>query len=724
MLRSLVGSEMCIRDSINAEYGESLIIIMAAKCPFAMDYMARVADKPTSLNLKVLQPTRYLDDFDYPTEFAKLDLAALKQDMIQVLTTSQEWWPADYGHYGPLMIRLAWHSAGTYRTVDGRGGANSGNMRFAPLNSWPDNGNLDKARRLLWPLKQKYGRSLSWGDLMIFAGNCAMESMGCEPFGFAGGRVDCWAPEEDVYWGPESEWMGDERHGDGGVLEEPLGADHMGLIYVNPEGPGGNPDPVAAGVRIRETFGRMAMGDEETVALIAGGHTFGKGHGAADPGVHVGPEPMRAGIEEQGLGWKNGHGSGKGGDTITSGLEGAWTANPAAWDHGFFENLFKWTWELGKGPGGAHQWYPKEAEAAGLIPDAHDPDKRHTPMMFTTDLALLHDPAYAVISKRFLENPDQFKQAYTRAWYKLTHRDMGPHPRCLGSLVPEPQIWQDPVPEGAAVSDDQAVTLKAQILAKGLPVSALVKAAWASAATYRATDHRGGTNGARVRLTPQNQWQVNDPEELAQVLGALEEVRAAAEAQVSMADLIVLGGCAAIEQAAKAGGHEIAVPFKGGRGDATDDQTDAASFEVLEPKTDGFRNFRATPHQLVDRAHLLSLTAPEMSVLLAGLRSLGANSAGSKIGVLTSRPGVLSNDFFINLLEVGTSWSQSPECEHVYEGRGQGGVEWQASSVDLVFGSNAELRAIAEYYSCADSQELFARDFVAAWAKVMDLDRC
>ena len=649
---------------------------------------------------------------------------------------------------GPLFIRMAWHSAGTYRTFDGRGGANTGNQRFAPLNSWPDNGNLDKARRLLWPVKAKYGKKLSWGDLMIFAGDCAMESMGFKPFGTAFGREDIWEPEEDIYWGPEADPYGlaDERHPGGldgeafpGNLEKPLGAVQMGLIYVNPQGPGGNPDPVLSGKHIRETFGRMAMNDEETVALIAGGHTFGKAHGAANPDDHVGPEPEGASIEEQGFGWKNSFGTGKGVDTITSGLEGAWTTDPIKWDHGYFHNLFTYDWELSKSPAGATQWTPTAADAQGTVPDAHDPDKRHAPVMFTTDLALKFDPIYAGISKKFHEDPKAFEDAFARAWYKLTHRDMGPITRCLGPLVAPVQIWQDPVPDkpAALIGADDIASLKASILGSGLSAASLVRVAWGSASTYRKTDHRGGANGARIRLAPQKDWEVNDPPALAATLEALEGVQAAfnkkGKAQVSMADLIVLGGCAGVEAAAKAAGVKVEVPFTAGRTDATDEMTDHDSFAVLEPTSDGFRNFlggralatgAAPESMLIDRAHMLSLSAPEMTVLVGGLRAIGATAGGSSLGVLTKTPGTLTNDFFVNLLSMETAWEKSDNFVHTYDGKTVGGdTVWQGSAVDLVFGSNSQLRALAEYYACDDAKQEFVDDFVAAWVKVMNLDR-
>ncbi len=700
---------------------------------------------PNQLNLKVLHQNSPLSDpmgkdFNYADEFAKVDLDELKQDIEEVMTTSQNWWPADYGHYGPLFIRMAWHSAGTYRIDDGRGGGASGTLRFAPLNSWPDNVSLDKARRLLWPVKQKYGRRLSWADLMIFTGNCALESMGFRTLGFAGGREDVWEPEEDIYWGSETTWLGDERYTGDRELENPLGAVQMGLIYVNPEGPNGTPDPVAAARDIRETFRRMAMNDEETVALIAGGHTFGKAHGAADAGEHVGAEPEGAGLEEQGLGWNNTFGTGVGGDAITSGLEGAWTTSPAEWDNNFFENLFGYEWELTKGAGGAYQWTPKDEAATGTVPDAHDPSKRHAPMMLTTDLSLKVDPIYEPISRRLHENPDEFADAFARAWYKLTHRDMGPRSRCLGSWVPaEAQLWQDPVPgvDHELIDEDDVVALKSQVLGSGLTVSQLVSTAWASAATFRGTDKRGGANGARIRLAPQKDWAVNDPAQLGDVLQTLEAIQADFNGsqsdgkRVSLADLIVLGGCAAVEEAAKQAGYEIEVPFVPGRTDAVQEQTDVESFAVLEPTADGFRNYLGNGHHrpaevlLVDRAQMLTLTAPEMTVLVGGLRVLGGNAGGSELGVFTDRQEVLTNDFFVNLLDMGTEWQASADRDGVFEGRDRstGEVRWTGSAVDLVFGSNSQLRAIAEVYACDDSQEALVRDFVAAWAKVMNLDR-
>jgi catalase-peroxidase len=698
---------------------------------------------PEHLNLKVLaknpaETNPLGDEFDYAAEFESLDLDAVKSDIEEALTTSQDWWPADYGHYGPLMIRMAWHSAGTYRISDGRGGAGAGQQRFAPLNSWPDNANLDKARRLLWPIKSKYGRKLSWADLMVLAGNVALESMGFKTFGFAGGREDVWEPDEDVYWGPETTWLGDERYTGDRELENPLAAVQMGLIYVNPEGPNGNPDPLASARDIRETFGRMAMNDEETVALIVGGHTFGKTHGAADPEKYVGPEPEGAPLAEQGLGWENSYESGNGTATITSGLEGAWTNTPARWDNRFLEILFGNEWELSKSPAGAAQWKPVDGEAN--VPDAQDPGIKHTATMLTTDLALRIDPVYEQISRRFLENPEQLEDAFARAWFKLTHRDMGPIARYLGPEVPsEELIWQDPVPEAAyeTIGADDIASLKQQILAAGLSVSELVSAAWASASTFRGGDKRGGANGARVRLEPQNGWEVNDPEQLAKVLGALEQIQASFNGgngggkQVSLADLIVLGGCAAVEEAAKDGGHQVEVPFTPGRTDATAEQTDAESFEPLEPTADGFRNYLRDGHRLpaeyllVDRANLLTLTAPELTVLVGGLRVLGANAQGSPAGVLTERPGSLTNDFFVNLLDLGTAWKSTSDDESSFEGRdlASGEVKWTGSRADLVFGSNSELRALAEVYASADAGEKFVADFVAAWDKVMNLDR-
>ncbi len=699
---------------------------------------------PDQLNLKVLDQGRPASDpmgpeFNYAEEFKTLDLDALKKDVFELMTASQGWWPADYGHYGPLFIRMAWHSAGTYRISDGRGGASRGMQRFAPLNSWPDNANLDKARRLLWPIKRKYGRKISWADLMIFAGNCALESMGLKPFGFAGGREDVWEPDE-TDWGTEDTWLGDERYSGDRELANPLGAVQMGLIYVNPEGPNGMPSALAAARDIRETFGRMAMNDEETVALIAGGHTFGKTHGAAEPGKYVGREPEAAPLEEQGLGWKNSYGSGKGGDTITSGLEGAWTPTPIAWDNSFFETLFRYDWDLTKSPAGAFQWVPTDPAAASAAPDAHDPSKRHAPIMLTTDLALRMDPIYEPISRRFFESPQDFADAFARAWFKLTHRDMGPASRYLGPLVPaEPQLWQDPVPAAGheLIGDAEIAALKAQILASGLTVQQLVSTAWAAASTFRGTDRRGGANGARIRLAPQKNWEANDPPALAKVLGALEQIQAefnrsqAGGKRVSLADLIVLGGCAAVEKAAKDAGFGVEVPFTPGRTDASQEKTDADSFAVLEPKADGFRNYlraglrKPAEHLLVERASLLTLTAPEMTVLVGGMRVLGANSGQSELGVFTKRPGALTNGFFVNLLDMNTEWAPRPADEGVFEGRDRktGELKWTGSTVDLVFGSNSQLRALAEVYACDDAQDKFVRDFVAAWDKVMNLDR-
>ena len=699
---------------------------------------------PNQLNLKILHQNSPLsdpmgEDFDYAEAFNSLDLEAVKQDLYALMTDSQAWWPADYGHYGPFFIRMAWHSAGTYRTFDGRGGASSGTLRFAPLNSWPDNGNLDKARRLLWPIKQKYGRKISWADLMILTGNCALESMGFKTFGFAGGREDVWEPEGDIYWGPESEWLGDERYSGDRELQTPLGAVQMGLIYVNPEGPNGNPDPLAAAHDIRDTFGRMAMNDEETVALIAGGHTFGKCHGAGDVSL-VGPEPEGAAIEEQGLGWKNRYGSGKGGDTITSGLEGAWTTEPAKWDNNYFENLFAYDWELVKSPAGAQQWAPKNGAAADSVPDAHDPSQRHAPMMATTDLSLKFDPAYAPIAKRFHEHPDEFADAFARAWFKLTHRDMGPLARYLGPEVPaEALVWQDPVPEvdHDLIDDGDVAALKTSILSSGLSIPELVSTAWASAATFRGTDKRGGANGARIRLAPQKDWDVNQPAQLGKVLRVLETIQRDFNdaqtdgTQVSLADLIVLAGCAAVEQAAKNAGHEVTVPFTPGRSDATQEQTDVESVAVLEPTADGFRNYLRDGHSLsaeellLDRAQLLTLTAPEMTVLVGGMRVLNANTARSQHGVFTDRPETLHNDFFVNLLDMSTEWRPSSGSNDVFEGRDRvtGEIKWTGSRADLVFGSNSQLRAIAEVYGSDDAAQVFVRDFVAAWDKVMNLDR-
>ncbi len=699
---------------------------------------------PNQLRLEILHQNSPLaspmgEEFNYAEEVKTLDVDALKQDIEAVMTTSQDWWPADYGHYGPLFIRMSWHSAGTYRISDGRGGASGGTQRFAPLNSWPDNASLDKARRLLWPIKQKYGRKLSWGDLIVFAGNCALDSMGLETFGFAFGREDVFEPDADINWGSEIEWLGAARYEGDRQLQKPYGAVQMGLIYVNPEGPDGKPDPAAAARDIRETFGRMAMNDEETVALIAGGHTFGKAHGAANAAEYCGPEPEGAGLEEQGLGWMNRFGTGKGDDTITSGLEGAWTDNPVKWDNDYFDKLFGYEWELTKSPAGALQWAPKEGSAQATVPDAHDPSKRHDPMMFTTDLALRMDPTYAPISKQFHENPDQFADAFARAWYKLIHRDMGPVSRLLGPLVAPPQLWQDPVPavDHELIGAQDIAQLKDRILASGLSISQLVTTAWASASTFRGSDKRGGANGARIRLAPQKDWEVNQPAELAKVLRALEQIQKdfngarSGKKKVSLADLIVLGGCAAVEAAAKKAGHDVQVPFAPGRTDATQEMTDAESFAVLEPTADGFRNYqrkgddRPAPELLVDRAHQLTLTAPEMTVLIGGLRAMNANFGQSELGVFTERPGALTNDFFANLLDMGKDWRKSSVCEHFYEGRDRrtGQVKWTGTAVDLVFGSNSQLRAIAEVYACDDAQPSFVRDFAAAWGKVMNLDR-
>jgi catalase-peroxidase len=692
---------------------------------------------PNQLNLKVLQQNSPQADpmgegFNYAEEFKSVDLDALQKDIDAVMTDSQDWWPADYGHYGPFFIRMTWHSAGTYRIDDGRGGGGTGMQRFAPLNSWPDNGNLDKARRLLWPVKQKYGRKISWADLMILAGNRALETMGFKTYGFAGGRADAWEPD-DVYWGPENTWLGDERYSGDRDLEDPLGAVQMGLIYVNPEGPNGNPDPVASGRDIRETFARMAMDDEETVALIAGGHTFGKAHGAGDA-AQVGAEPEGSSIEEQGFGWKNSQGIGKGGDTITSGLEGAWTTAPAKWDNNFFDNLFGYEWELTKSPAGAQQWTPKDEAAKGTVPDAHDPAKSHAPIMLTTDLALREDPIYGPISKRFHENPDQFADAFAKAWYKLTHRDMGPVSRYVGKLVPsEPLLWQDPVPavDHELIGASDIAELKGKILASGLSVSQLVSTAWASAATFRGTDKRGGANGARIRLAPQKDWEVNNPAELAKVLAKLEQIQKDCGKKVSLADLIVLGGCAGVEKAANDAGHDVKVPFTPGRTDASQEQTDTESFAVLEPTADGFRNHLGNGHRrsaeelLVERATLLTLTAPEMTVLVGGMRALNANTGQSEQGVFTDRTGALTTDFFVNLLDMNTAWDKASGSDDAFEGsdRGTGKVKWTGSRVDLVFGSNSELRSLAEVYACDDAKQVFVQDFVAAWDKVMNLDR-
>jgi catalase-peroxidase len=672
------------------------------------------------------------EGFDYAAEFATLDVEALKRDVIEVMTTSQDWWPADWGHYGPLFIRLTWHAAGTYRIHDGRGGGGEGMQRFAPLNSWPDNANLDKARRLLWPVKKKYGRKISWADLLVYAGNCALESMGFTTFGFGFGRPDKWEPDE-IFWGPEDTWLGDERYSGERELADPFGAVQMGLIYVNPEGPNGNPDPLLAAHDIRETFARMAMNDEETVALIVGGHSFGKCHGAADGEQYVGPEPEGAPIEAQGIGWQNRFGSGKGADTITSGLEGAWTNNPTQWDNGFLDNLYGYEWELTTSPAGAKQWTPTNPEAQGTVPDAHDPSKRNAPIMLTTDLALRLDPTYGPISKRFHENPDQLADAFAKAWYKLLHRDMGPVSRYLGPWVPEPQLWQDPVPAGGRkrFTKGDLADLKAALLASGLSVSQLVRTAWASASTFRGTDMRGGANGARIRLAPQKGWEANEPSELAKVLEALEQVRKTCGKRVSLADLIVLGGCAAVEKAASDAGFDVTVPFTGGRTDATQKQTDVDSFAVLEPIADGFRNYfrrgdkLPAETRLLDKANLLTLTPVEMTVLVGGLRALDANHGGAKHGVFTDRPGTLTNDFFVNLLDSAVEWKTSVSDENVYEGRDRasGTVKWTATAADLVFGSHSQLRALAEAYASDDAKEKFVRDFVAAWDKVMNLDR-
>jgi catalase-peroxidase len=723
-----------------------------SKCPFvASKYRHTAAGGlsnsdwwPSQLNLRILNQNSPLvdpmgEDFDYAEEFKKLDLDALKEDLRKVMTDSQDWWPADYGHYGGLFIRMAWHAAGTYRVVDGRGGTSTGNLRFAPLNSWPDNGNLDKAVRLLWPIKQKYGRRISWGDLLILTGNVALESMGFKTFGYAGGREDIWEPEGDVFWGPESEWLGNERHDEEGNLKGPLAADHMGLIYVNPEGPDGNPDPAEAAHFIRQTFERMAMDDYETVALIAGGHTFGKAHGAV-PDSELGPEPEAAPIEQQGLGWKNPHGTGKGADATTSGLEGAWTKEPIQWDNNFFENLFSYEWEKHKGPGGKWQWKPKGEPEDAVVRDAHDPSKTHPLMMLTTDLSLKVDPDYRKISEHFYKNPDEFADAFARAWFKLTHRDMGPIDRYLGPEVPDEElIWQDPVPEvdHKLIDDSDIAGLKAKLLDSGPSLQDLVLTAWASASTYRGTDKRGGANGARIRLAPQKNWEANEPEKLAKVLKALEKVQdefkssASGGKKVSLADLIVLGGAAAVEKAAKDAGHDITVPFSPGRTDASADQTDEESFEWLEPKADGFRNFLGSghdrPHEelLLDRAHLLGLTAPEMTVLVGGMRSLGANHGATKHGVFTQQPGRLSNDFFTNLLDLGTEWKPVDDDATIFEGRDRssGDVRWTATRNDLIFGSNSQLRAISEVYAYEDAGEKFVPDFVKAWTKVMNADR-
>jgi len=735
------------------ENKEGFIEKNVSKCPFTGGTKRQTAGGGTSnrdwwpnqLKLDILRQNSSKSDlmgkaFNYAKEFKSLNLGAIKNDLYKLMTNSQDWWPADFGHYGPFFIRLAWHSAGTYRISDGRGGAGSGTQRFAPLNSWPDNGNLDKARLLLWPIKKKYGRKISWADLMILAGNCALESMGFKTFGFAGGREDVWEPEQDIYWGSEAEWLGDKRYTGDRELENPLGAVQMGLIYVNPEGPNGNPDPIAAAHDIRETFGRMAMNDEETVALIAGGHTFGKTHGAADPDKYVGREPAAASIAEQGLGWKNTFGTGNAGDTITSGLEGTWTTTPTQWSNNFFENLFEYEWELTKSPAGAHQWKPKGNAGEGTVPDAHDPSKKHAPIMLTTDLSLIKDPAYEKISRRFYENPEEFADAFSRAWFKLTHRDMGPISRYLGSEVPtEKLIWQDPIPAATypLINDQDIASLKSKILSAGLSVSQLVSTAWASASTFRGSDKRGGANGARIRLAPQKDWEVNNPKELSKVLEALECIQEGFNTaqtngkMVSMADLIVLGGCAAIELAAKNGGYSVTVPFSPGRSDASQDQTDIESFAVLEPVADGFRNYLKGSHLasaeelLVDKAQLLTLTPPEMTVLIGGMRVLNTNFDQSKHGVFTNNRETLNNDFFVHLIDFGTSWEAKSEDESVFNGqdRKTGHLKWTGSRVDLIFGSNSELRALAEVYACEDAQEQFIHDFVAVWSKVMNLDR-
>lgn len=725
----------------------------AGKCPFLGGAAKQSAGSgtrnndwwPNQLKLNILRQHAELSNpmgeaFNYAEAFKSLNLDAVKKDIFYLMTDSQDWWPADYGHYGPFFIRMAWHSAGTYRIADGRGGGGSGAQRFAPLNSWPDNVNLDKARLLLWPVKQKYGKKISWADLMILAGNCALESMGFKTFGFAGGRADVWEPDEDVYWGSESKWLDDKRYTGDRELENPLAAVQMGLIYVNPEGPNGNPDPLAAARDIRETFGRMAMNDEETVALIAGGHTFGKTHGAADPSKYVGPEPAAAAIEDQGLGWKNTFGSGHGVNTISSGLEGAWTITPTKWSNNYFENLFGFEWELTKSPAGAHQWQPKGDAGAGTVPDAHDPSKSHAPFMLTTDLSLRFDPIYEPISRRFYENPDELADAFARAWFKLTHRDMGPIARYLGPEVPKEQlIWQDPIPAVThqLVDENDIAALKAKILAAGLSVSQLVSTAWASASTFRGSDKRGGANGARIRLAPQKDWEVNNPPQLAKVLAALEGIQSAFNStqsggkKVSLADLIVLAGCAGIEQAAKNAGQTVQVPFTPGRTDASQEQTDVESFAVLEPAADGFRNYKKSNYtisaeeMLIDKAQLLTLTVPEMTVLMGGLRVLNTNFDQSAYGVFTKRPEALTNDFFVNLLDLGTTWKATSDVQEVFEGRDRKTAElkWSATRVDLIFGSNSELRAIAEVYGCSDSQEQFVQHFVAAWNKVMNLDR-
>ncbi|MBK9939990.1 MAG: catalase/peroxidase HPI [Chitinophagaceae bacterium] len=734
----------------NTSQNTSYNVNSESKCPFSGGALKQSAGNGTSirdwwpnqLKLNILRQHSALSNpmgetFNYAEEFKTLDLAAVKKDILDLMTSSQDWWPADYGSYAGLFIRMAWHSAGTYRIQDGRGGAGFGTQRFAPLNSWPDNANLDKARLLLWPIKQKYGKKISWADLMILAGNCALESAGFKTFGFAGGREDVWEPAEDIYWGAEKEWLGDKRYSGDRELENPLAAVQMGLIYVNPEGPNGNPDPLAAARDIRETFARMAMNDEETVALIAGGHTLGKTHGAADPSKYVGPEPAAAGIEEQGLGWKNTFGSGKGADTITSGLEGAWTTTPTKWSNNYFENLFGFEWELTKSPAGAHQWKPKGDAGAGLVPDAFDPAKKHAPFMLTTDLSLRVDPAYEKISRHFLENPAAFNDAFARAWFKLTHRDMGPVARYLGPEVPKEElIWQDPIPAAShpVIDENDIAVLKNKILASELTVAQLVSTAWASASTFRGSDKRGGANGARIRLAPQKYWEANNPAQLAKVLEVLESIQQEfnnAGKHVSLADLIVLGGCAGIEQAAKNAGHTVKVSFTPGRADASQEQTDVASFAALEPAADGFRNYAKSKHaasteaMLVDKAQLLTLTAPEMTALIGGLRVLNTNFDNSAYGVFTKTPETLTNDFFVNLLDLGTTWKATSDKQELFEGRNRttGELKWTGTRVDLIFGSNSELRALAEVYGCADGKEQFVKDFIAAWNKVMNLDR-
>lgn len=722
-----------------------------SKCPVAHGLGKKAASEgttnkdwwPNQLNVNVLHQhsaeSKPTNGFDYAEEFAKLDYQALKADLFEVMTNSQDWWPADYGHYGPLFIRMAWHVAGTYRIGDGRGGAGTGNLRFPPVNSWPDNGNLDKAVRLLWPVKQKYGKQISWGDLLILTGNCALESMGFKTFGFGGGREDVWQSEEDIYWGSETEWLGDNRYTGVRDLEKPLGAVQMGLIYVNPQGPNGNPDPVKSGVDIRETFARMAMNDEETVALTAGGHTFGKCHGAALES-HVGVEPEGAPVEQQGLGWKNSNGTGVAGDAITSGIEGAWTSKPTTWDNGYFDNLFGHEWELTKSPAGAHQWIPQNGAAADSVPDAHDPDVRHAPIMTTADMAMRTDSIYEPIARRFHENPDEFADAFARAWFKLTHRDMGPRVRYLGPEVPEEElIWQDPIPavDHELVDDQDVAALKSKVLGSGVSATQLVATAWASASTFRGSDKRGGANGARIRLDPQRNWEVNEPAQLANVLSTLEGIQqdfnssATGGKAISLADLIVLAGCAGVEQAAKDAGHDVTVPFSPGRMDASAEQTDSDSFAILEPTADGFRNYCQEGHtasqeqMLLDRAQLLTLSAPELTVLVGGLRAINVNAGGSHHGIFTDRPGSLTNDFFVNLLDMSTAWTPTSDACELFEGRDRstGELKWTGTRADLIFGSNSQLRALAEYYGCSDSEEQFVEDFVAAWNKVMNLDR-